>query len=355
MNVNMEEGWTEVTHRKKEEILKQHETEDEKIYVLSSLIHNEACIHCMVGKCRERSKDHSPIYFPDQIMGYIRNPLAIKTLDETLKRHPIEVDILKPYQLRYSVCMFNHCRKGCKNCHANRFSSIDIGDDTILYFCYPPLDKLMKNIVTLGLHIDIQLTQMGSRYEMNWRTKHNEIVDDIETSSAQSLRLSVMKPSDSSATPFGRWLSPLGCAFSPMSSNSSPMMENRNKWSSIVKKNLTEEEQESFAMKDEESSKYMVDTEDAQRRVMHSPRERNQSYPMQNDRRRPPPRRNTDFEDECMYRFDVLLKEIQSIKEQNHELQEKVISLHTKISSLEAGISVSNEESSSSPKKFITW
>jgi len=325
MNVNMEEGWTEVIHRKKEEILKQHETEDEKIYVLSSLINNEACIHCMVGKCRERSKDHSPIYFPDQIMGYIRNPLAIKTLDETLKRHPIELDILKPYQLRYSVCMFNHCRKGCKNCRANRFSSIDIGDDTILHFCYPPLDKLMKNIVTLGLHIDIQLTQIGNRCEMNWRTKHNEIVDDIETSS-------------------------------PMSSIHSPTTEIRNKWSSIVKKNLSEEELESFAMNDEESSKYMVDTEDAQRRVMHSPRERNQSSPMQHDRRRPPPpRRNTEFEDECMYRFDVLLKEIQSMKEQNHELQEKVISLHTKISSLEAGILVSKEDTSSSPKKFITW
>jgi hypothetical protein len=326
MNVNMEEGWTEVTHRKKEEILRQRETEDEKVYVLSNLIQNEACIHCMVGKCRERSKDHSPVYFPDQIMGYIRNPVLIKTLDETLKRHPIELDILKPYQLRYSVCMFNHCRKGCKNCRANRFSTMDIGDDTILYFCYPPLDKLNKNIVTLGLHIDIQLTQMGTRYEMNWRTKHNEIMEDIETSS-------------------------------PMSSNPSPTTEIRNKWSSIVKKNLSEEELESFAMNDEESSKYMVDTEDAQRRVMHSPRERNQSSPMQHDRRRPPPpRRNTEFEDECMYRFDVLLKEIQSMKEQNHELQEKVISLHTKMSSLEEVISLSKADtSSSSTKKFITW
>jgi hypothetical protein len=203
---------------------------------------------------------------------------------------------------------------------------MDIGDDTILYFCYPPLDKLNKNIVTLGLHIDIQLTQMGTRYEMNWREKHNEIMEDIETPS-------------------------------PISSNPSPTTEIRNKWSSVVKKNLSEEELESFAMNDEESSKYMVDTEDAQRRVMHSPRERNQSSPMQHDRRRPPPpRRNTEFEDECMYRFDVLLKEIQSMKEQNHELQEKVISLHTKMSSLEEVISLSKTDtSSSSTKKFITW
>ncbi len=334
MNVNMEEGWTEVSHRKKEEISKPRENDVESTYVLSELIQNEACIHCMVGKCRER-KDHSSIYFPDKIMGYIRNPLSIKTLDETLKRNPLELEVLKPYQVRYSVCMFNHCRKACKNCRANRFTSIDMGDDSVLYVCYPSLDRITRNTVTVGLHIDMQLNFVGNRHDVVWRTKHNEIPDDIETESISS----------------------------PISSNASPMVENGNKWASVVKRNLSAEELESFAMNDEESSKYMIDTEYVQRRVMNSPTEREQSSPMNQDRRRPPPRRNNEFEGECMYRFEVLLKEIQNIKDQNTDLTEKVVSLHETISSLNRTIfslheevsSMKNADTSSSTKKYITW
>jgi hypothetical protein len=334
MNVNMEEGWTEVSHRKKEDILKQREDDGGNTYVLSQLIHNDACIHCMVGKCRERSKDHSPVYFPDQMMGYIRNPLTIKTLDETLKRNPIELEILKSYQVRYSVCMFNHCRKGCKNCHANRFSSMNIGDN-ILYICYPPLDRITRNTITVGLHIDMQMNQIGNRYDVVWRTKHNEILEENETESVSS----------------------------PISSNVSPIVKNENKWASIVRKNLSVEELESFAVNDVESSKYMMDTEYVQRRVMNSPTERNESSPMQHhDRRRPPPRRNNEFEEECMYRFDVLLKEIHNVKDQNLELYERILSLNDKVSSLQQEISTlktedatSSTDATSSPKKYITW
>ena len=120
-----EDEWWEpvVNDRRKKKILPKPETpvisQEEEVdltelptnkdvsYHLSELIRENVCIHCMgIGKCREGPKDHSGVYFPDEIREYISNPRRMKSLDDFLKKNPPNHPLIQPYQISYSICLF---------------------------------------------------------------------------------------------------------------------------------------------------------------------------------------------------------------------------------------------------------
>lgn len=148
---------------------------------MSELIRANVCIHCMgAGKCREGSKDHSGVYFPDEIREFILNPRKISSLDSFLKKNVPKNDLFKPYTISYTICLFNHCRKHCKHCRAGRSGFVKDEDGTELYYCYPELTRVQRNRnLILGLHIDLEL-KMGSSVEAQWKPDHYPILSEEE-------------------------------------------------------------------------------------------------------------------------------------------------------------------------------
>jgi hypothetical protein len=148
---------------------------------ISELIRENVCIHCMgVGKCREGSKDHSGIYFPDEIRDFILNPRKIVSLDLFLKKNVPKNDLFKSYTISYTICLFNHCRKHCKHCRAGRSGSVKDEDGTELFYCYPELTRVQRNRnLILGLHIDLEL-KMGKVVEALWKSDHYPTLSEEE-------------------------------------------------------------------------------------------------------------------------------------------------------------------------------
>jgi hypothetical protein len=155
---------------------------------MSELIRQNVCIHCMgLGKCREGSKDHSGIYFPDEIRDFILNPRKIVSLDTFLKKNIPKNDLFKPYTISYTICLFNHCRRHCKNCNAERSGFVKDEDGTELYYCYPDLTRVQRNRnLILGLHVDLEL-KMGSVVEAQWKPDHYPILSEEEELISTSL------------------------------------------------------------------------------------------------------------------------------------------------------------------------
>ncbi len=157
------------------------------IYRMSELIQNNVCIHCMgMGKCREGTKDHGDVYFPDEIREFIMNPRKISSLNEFLKKNVPKNDLFKSYTLSYTICLFNHCRKHCKHCRAGRSGILKDQDGTELWYCYPELTRVQKNrTIILGLHIDLEL-KIGSSVEALWKPDHCPILSDDEKTESSS-------------------------------------------------------------------------------------------------------------------------------------------------------------------------
>ncbi len=151
------------------------EQKREGTFFLSTLIEDFVCIHCMQGKCREGSKNHSAIYYPDGYTSYIKNPLLIQDLDDILKKNPITDEKFKGYSIQFSVCMRNHCAKRCKMNHGKLHFKDENGKEGELYYCYPDLNILHRRKVVLGLHIDIKyIESIGKQPDIQWMPLHNE-------------------------------------------------------------------------------------------------------------------------------------------------------------------------------------
>lgn len=166
--------WKAVVTSRKKKILpiSQDETVSDSI-LLSDLVKNDACIHCMGGRCRERDSDHNPIPFPVALTNYIKNPLLMKSLDDTLKRHPIQPEAFKKNPIGFTICLFNHCRKACKNTKDDRCDFIELPDGEKLYYCFPPTNKSYQNRIMIGLHIDVQMIEKNKKWEAIWRPFHH--------------------------------------------------------------------------------------------------------------------------------------------------------------------------------------
>ena len=165
-------------------------------FCMSELIRQNVCIHCMgLGKCRDGSKDHSGVYFPDEIRDFILNPRKIASLDIFLKKNVPKNDLFKPYTISYTICLFNHCRRHCKNCNAGRSGFVKDEDGTELYYCYPELTRVQRNRnLILGLHVDLEL-KMGSIVEPHWKPDHYPILsEEEELISTSMVRPDVVSP-----------------------------------------------------------------------------------------------------------------------------------------------------------------
>jgi hypothetical protein len=170
------------TNSQEEEVdLTELPTKQEVSYHLSELIRENVCIHCMgIGKCREGPKDHSGVYFPDEIREYISNPRRMKSLDDFLKKNTPNLPVFQPYQISYSICLFNHCRRHCKNCRSNRSGFVKDEDGTELWFCYPDLTRVHKNRLILGIHIDLEVKIGSSTHSGQWKPLHYPILTEEE-------------------------------------------------------------------------------------------------------------------------------------------------------------------------------
>ena len=196
----IDESWEPVKNdRRKKKIIPKLETESqiqnededvdltelpkksETTFNLSELIRENVCIHCLgIGKCREGTKDHSGIYFPDEIREYISNPRKMESLDSFLRKNVPKNPIFQPFQISYSICLFNHCRKHCKHCRAGRSGFVKDEDGTELWYCYPELTRVQRNRnLILGLHIDLNL-KIGSSHSGEWKPIHYPILTEQE-------------------------------------------------------------------------------------------------------------------------------------------------------------------------------
>ncbi len=177
-----EDGWQLVNGKriksKKETI---EEVTPSSTYVLSELIQKDVCIHCMSGKCREGSKSHNSVYFPEGYKPYIKNPLIIHDLDDILKKNPIKNEKFNGITFGYSICMRNHCRKRCKLNHEKIQFTDENGSLEELYFCYPDLSMINRKKIILGLHIDLKyIDYSNKKEEVSWKPRHNEYEEGME-------------------------------------------------------------------------------------------------------------------------------------------------------------------------------
>ncbi len=180
--MDKEDGW-QLVHDKRIKTKKEitEEITTSKTYVLSELIQNDVCIHCMSGKCREGSKSHSPVYFPDGFKPYIKNPLIMQDLDDILKKNPIKNEKFNGFTFAYSICMRNHCRRGCKLNHEKIQFTDENGLTEDLYFCYPDLSMIHRKKIILGLHIDMKyIDYSNKKEEVSWKTKHHDFEEGLE-------------------------------------------------------------------------------------------------------------------------------------------------------------------------------
>ncbi len=177
--INKEEGWQLVNDGKR--IKTKKDITISTTYVLSELIKSDACIHCMSGKCREGSKSHNQVYFPDGFKSYIKNPLIMQDLDDILKKNPIKNEIFNGLTFGYSICMRNHCRKRCKLNHEKIQFTDENGFKNELYFCYPDLNMINRRKIILGLHIDVMyIDYSNKKEEVSWKPKHHEFEEGLE-------------------------------------------------------------------------------------------------------------------------------------------------------------------------------
>lgn len=169
------EGWELVNGKR----IKMKKEKEYKSYILSELIKNDVCIHCMSGNCREGSKSHSSVYYPDGFTAYIKNPLIIEDLDDILKKNPIQDEKFQKYAIHYSICMRNHCRNRCKLNHGVLHFKDESGIEGEIHYCYPDLNILHRKKIVLGLHIDVQYMETHSKQpEISWKSKHNVLSED---------------------------------------------------------------------------------------------------------------------------------------------------------------------------------
>jgi hypothetical protein len=169
---------------------RKDEDKREGTFLLSKLIEDYVCIHCMQGKCREGSKNHSNVYYPDGYTSYIKNPLLIQDLNDIIKKNPIMDERFKGYSIQYSICMRNHCARRCKLNHSYLVFKDDNGDEGKIHFCYPDLHILHRKKIVLGLHIDIKYVETnGKQPDILWMPLHNEEEAFIEEIKKEPLEI----------------------------------------------------------------------------------------------------------------------------------------------------------------------
>lgn len=186
------EGWERVNEKRSKP--KKEEVDDPvTTFVLSELIKNDVCIHCMAGKCREGSKSHSSVYFPDGFTSYIKNPLMIQELDDILKKNPLNEEKFNGYSISYSICMRNHCRNRCKLNHGKIQFTDEKGIKGEIYYCYPDMNMIHRKKIVLGLHMDVNYIDFsGKKAEIFWKPIHNKMGEDEEPV------LEIVKPEEKS-------------------------------------------------------------------------------------------------------------------------------------------------------------
>lgn len=301
------------------------------IFRMSELIRANVCIHCMgVGKCREGSKDHSGIYFPDEIREFILNPRKIVSLDLFLKKNIPKNDLFKPYTISYTICLFNHCRKHCKNCNAGRSGFVKDEDGTELWYCYPDLTRVQRNRnLILGLHVDLDL-KMGSTVEALWKPDHYPILsEEEELISTNIVRTDVpsmiitttewcdiaKKPASPDAI-----LSPVSKTFSHVSS---PVEEDRR---SSIRQNRYRTDNVSFAVFDE-MKQMMENQREMIEKLMDKTFMMEQSMISLNVKLSEIQKENREVREE--FEYNQTYRDIRSLlKEGNQLITEKIIKTH---------------------------
>lgn len=187
------EGWELVNEKR----IKPKNEEVGTTYILSDLVKNEACIHCMAGKCREGSKSHCSVYFPDGLTSYIKNPFMILELDDIIKKNPLNEEKFNGYSITYTICMRNHCRNGCKLNHGKIQFMDENGIKEEIYYCYPDMSMIHRKKIVLGLHMDIQyIDYSGKKADISWKPKHHKFGE--EEVHIREPVLEVVKPEEKS-------------------------------------------------------------------------------------------------------------------------------------------------------------
>ncbi len=150
-------------------------------YNLSSEIKNNKCIHCIVEKCREESHKNNN-ECPSIVTCCVTDPrthvpglsqyLIIDNLKEELRR--------KDLTIKWTTCLFNHCRNLCRNSKDDRCGFIQINEDEKLHYCYTDISGKNK-IIYVSVHIDLLIREGTESPEILWKPLHNEKTENIES------------------------------------------------------------------------------------------------------------------------------------------------------------------------------
>ncbi len=238
-----------VNEQRKSEFTRRDDSEEiweKDTYELSDLVSNtEVCIHCMGNKCKRMNEEgHKNVFFPRKFSEYINSPIKLNEL-KNLKKTSIQDRDFGDLKIVFTVCMYNLCNGKCKGYSAGRHGIIETEDNKKYVYCYSDLNYVQKNILFIGLHVDIKLT----------KTERNNIL--IES---YPLHIEYKKPvvedMDDNIS--------VNSQLSKLSQN----YENKNvkkDWVNIIKKNeVLNESNEDFIIEKKEESNIQLNIENIQ-------------------------------------------------------------------------------------------
>ncbi len=187
--------------RKNDELINENWEKDS--YLLSDLIGNTTvCIHCMTNKCKKTDDpEHPNIFFPRKFTELINYPAKLNELSKVLRRNPIKDNNFGDFKLYYTICLYNLCNGKCKGFLAGRHGKFNLDDGTEIIYCYPELDRIRNNHIFIGLHIDVKLTNIENKiniesFPLQIELKKNPSIIDEQENDNISINSNISKASN---------------------------------------------------------------------------------------------------------------------------------------------------------------
>ena len=146
----MSSNWNEVQIKKKP-------ISNEKKFSLLEILNKGGCIRCLNKSCKINDKHGIP--YPDKLCTFVKNPIFIREFEKSINASNMDFNGKKPF---YTIC--NYVNGKCRNCEEGRIKYISFNNEEIA-LCHPILENI-RDKVTIGVHMDINLTLKGSQYEV---------------------------------------------------------------------------------------------------------------------------------------------------------------------------------------------
>ncbi len=192
-SVDIGEGWTlQKKPQRRENKKSQNPNVKQEVrrlngeYELSTKIKDNKCIHCMVEKCREEQHKNNN-ECPSIVSQCITEPKnTIPGLSHYLTKENL-ISELSKFEIKYTVCLFNHCRNRCRNLNDGRCNHIELENGEKLHYCYTDISGKNK-IIYVSVHVDLLIREDAEtgNPQILWKPLHNPLLDDVSVSSVKT-------------------------------------------------------------------------------------------------------------------------------------------------------------------------